>query len=65
MLKPHGTCLQCKFQLNQTTYLEKNVATDERYIWRNMGLKLQNTIFNILCRMAFLNKQVAEQDYML
>ena len=36
---------------------EKNVATNENCILRKMGLKFQNPSFNILCKIAFWNKQ--------
>ena len=35
----------------------KNVATNENCILRKMGLKFQNSSFNILCKIAFWDKQ--------
>ena len=35
----------------------KKVANNKNYILRKMGLKFQNPNFNILCKIAFWNKQ--------
>ena len=37
--------------------LGENVATNENCILRKMGLKRENSGFNILCKIAFWNKQ--------
>ena len=47
-----------KYQLKLITKTrEKNVATNENCILRKMGLKFQNSSFNILCKIAFWNQQ--------
>ena len=38
--------------------LRKNIAANERYIVRKTGSKFQNPVFNILCKIAFWNKQM-------
>ena len=41
--------VRCKYQLKQITKnREKNVATNENWILRKMGLNFQNPKFNIL-----------------
>ena len=41
--------VRCKYQLKQITKTrEKNVATNENWILRKMGLNFQNPKFNIL-----------------
>ena len=40
--------LRCKYQLKQITKTrKKNVATNEKYILKRMGLKFQNPSFNM------------------
>ena len=50
---------RCKYQLKQITKTreKKNVATNENWILRKMGLKFQNPNFNILRKITFWNKQ--------
>ena len=49
---------KCKYQLQQITKTrEKNVATNENWILKKMGLKFQNPNLNILRKIAFWNKQ--------
>ena len=47
-----------KHQLKQMTKTkEKNAATNYNCILKKMGLKFQNLSFNILCKIAFCDKQ--------
>ena len=65
MLHTHET--RCKYQLKQITKKtrEKNAATNENCILRQIGLKFQNPSFNILCKGAFWNKQnYMSQNYL-
>ena len=49
--------LRCKYQLKQITKIrEKNVATNENCILIKIGLKFQNSSFNILYELAFWTK---------
>ena len=57
-VKNSWDCVRCKYQLKLITKTrEKNVATNENYILRKKSLKFQNPSFNILCKIAFWNKQ--------
>ena len=54
-----------KMQTNNQN-LGKNVAADQKYILRKMGLKFQNLKFNISCKIAFcmfLLKHVGLLDF--
>ena len=48
--------MQISSQKNNQNWI-KNVATNENCILRKMSLKFQNPSFNILCKIAFWNKQ--------
>ena len=57
-VKNSWNSLRCKHQLKQIIKTrEKNVATNENCILRKMGLKFEDTNFNILCEITFWNKQ--------
>ena len=57
-LKNSWNSLRCKHQLKQIFKTrEKNVSTNENCILRKMGLKFQDTNFNILCEITFWNRQ--------
>ena len=53
-----GDTLRCKYQLKQIAKTrEKNIAANENYILRKMGLKFQTPSFIILSEIASWNKQ--------
>ena len=58
MLKTHETMQDANVNLNRYLKLvKKDVSTNENSILRNMVLKFPNPNFNILCKIAFWNKQ--------
>ena len=58
MLRTNETVQDANINSNGSLNLEKkNAATNENCILGKMGLKFQKPGFNILCKIAFWNKQ--------